>query len=106
MHLRQGLVGWWSRYRLAGVYSPGNGEFSTQPFPMPSTPLWLNAEATWGSWSETGVGPWQPFLRRGREYDGNYVGGADEGRAAVSSAQHKQNLHPQPFVVCGICLEM
>ena len=62
----------------------GNGEFSTQPFPMPSTPLWLNAEATWGTWSETGVGPWQPFARSSgsREYDGNYVGGADEGRAA------------------------
>ena len=78
-----GIVWGLPLYRLAGVYSPGNGEFSTQPFSMPSTPLWLNAEATWGTWSESGVGPWQPFARQGRVYDGNYVGGADEGRAAV-----------------------
>ena len=31
-------------YRLAGVYSPGNGEFSTAAFPMPEKPLWINAE--------------------------------------------------------------
>ena len=28
------------------------------------------------------MGPWQPFERPGGWYDGNYVGGADEGRAA------------------------
>ena len=28
------------------------------------------------------MGPWQPFERPGGRYDGNYVGGADEGRAA------------------------
>eukprot|EP01052_Picozoa_sp_SAG31_P023827 SAG31_NODE_1988_length_6721_cov_11.339928_9_plen_174_part_00 len=68
-------------YRLAGVYSPGNGEFSTQPFKMPSTgKLWINAEATWGSWATDGTGPWQPGSTQ--KYDGNYVGGADEGRAA------------------------
>lgn len=49
-------------YRLAGLYSPGNGEFSTPEFQMPTNPLWLNADATWEG--------------------GNYVGGADEGRQA------------------------
>lgn len=83
-----GIVWGLPLYRLAGVYSPGNGEFSTKPFSMPSTQLWLNAEATWGTWSESGVGPWQPFARDGRAYDGNYVGGADEGRAAVSSISY------------------
>ena len=49
-------------YRLAGIYSPGNGEISTPAFAMPATKLWLNAEALWEG--------------------GNYVGGADEGRQA------------------------
>ena len=32
--------------------------------------LWLqNAEASWGTWSEQGVGPWEPFAKR--NYDGN-----------------------------------
>jgi hypothetical protein len=50
------------RYRLAGLYSVGNGEFSTPPFAMPTAleGLWINAEASWQG--------------------GNYVGGADEGR--------------------------
>jgi len=34
-------------YRLAGLYSPGNGEISTPVFEMPSAPLWLNADAMW-----------------------------------------------------------
>eukprot|EP00041_Stephanoeca_diplocostata_P038948 m.1570885 g.1570885 ORF g.1570885 m.1570885 type:complete len:568 (-) comp25301_c0_seq53:1950-3653(-) len=51
-------------YRLAGIYSPGNGEFSTLQFSMPSTAdaLWVNADVRWQG--------------------GNYVGGADEGRQA------------------------
>jgi len=49
-------------YRLAGLYSPGNGEFTTPTFEMPSGELWINADASWQG--------------------GNYVGGADEGRQA------------------------
>jgi len=49
-------------YRLAGVYAPVNGEFSTSPFPFPAAGLWLNAAAKW---------------------QGNLVtGGCDEGCAA------------------------
>ena len=77
-----GIVWGLPLYRLAGVYSPGNGEFATKTFAMPAEPLWLNAEATWGTWSEGGVGPWQSFARASPTYDGNYVGGADEARAA------------------------
>ena len=39
-----GIVWGLPLYRLAGVYSPGNGEFSTAAFPMPEKPLWINAE--------------------------------------------------------------
>ena len=54
-------------YRLAGMYAPANGEFSTRVFPIPSGgvgALWLNIEATW---------------------KGNLVtGGCDEGCAAYA----------------------
>ena len=76
-------------YRLAGVYSPANGEFSTAPFPFPAATapaLWVNAEATWGQWGLDGSGPWSARPdsggQRQQHDDGNYVGGADEGRAA------------------------
>ena len=49
-------------YRLAGIFSPGNGEISTPGFAMPATKLWINAAALWEG--------------------GNYVGGSDEGRQA------------------------
>jgi len=49
-------------YRIAGVYAPANGEFSSTSFPMPSSGLWINAAAKW---------------------KGNLVtGGCDEGCAA------------------------
>merc|ERR1719198_742965 len=33
--------------RVAGMYAPANGEFSTPPFTVPSTPLWINVDAKW-----------------------------------------------------------
>ena len=48
------------RYRLAGVYAPANGEFSTKPFAVPSAAegglgrLWLNAAAAWAGNLVTG----------------------------------------------------
>jgi len=58
-------------YRLAGLYSPGNGEFTTPTFEMPSGELWINADASWQG--------------------GNYVGGADEGRQAyIMVALHQE----------------
>ena len=36
-----GIVWGLPLYRLAGVYSYGNGEFSTAAFPMPAKPMWL-----------------------------------------------------------------
>eukprot|EP00038_Savillea_parva_P029787 m.73470 g.73470 ORF g.73470 m.73470 type:complete len:615 (-) comp8840_c0_seq1:262-2106(-) len=60
-------------YRLAGIYSPGNGEFSTPVFDMPSTPMWVNADVAW--------------------YGGNYVGGADEGHQAYLMVALHQVTH-------------
>jgi hypothetical protein len=54
-------------YRLAGIYSPGNGEFSTPVFEMPAGGLWVNADVSWQG--------------------GNYVGGADEGHQAYLMAE-------------------
>ena len=52
-------------YRVAGIYAPANGEFSSRPFALPAggaQGLWLNADAAW---------------------KGNLVtGGCDEGCAA------------------------
>jgi hypothetical protein len=36
-----GIVWGLPLYRLAGVFSYGNGEFSTAAFPMPAKPMWL-----------------------------------------------------------------
>jgi hypothetical protein len=33
--------------RIGGIYAPANGEFSTQAFRIPSTPLWVNVVAQW-----------------------------------------------------------
>lgn len=42
--------------RLGGVYAPGNGEFSTPPFPLPpSAPLWLEASVLWQGGNHVGV---------------------------------------------------
>ena len=44
-------------YRLAGVYAPANGEFSTRPFVVPTgglDKLWLNADASWSGNLVTG----------------------------------------------------
>lgn len=54
-------------YRIAGIFAPANGEFSTPAFTVPKTPMWLNADA-----------PWHSKLRT--VYDG--VQGCDEGCAA------------------------
>lgn len=53
--------------RLAGLYTSSNAEFTTLPFAMPKSQLWLNADAYWQG--------------------GNGVGGADEGRAAYLLAE-------------------
>ena len=50
-------------YRLAGIHSPANGEFSSPAFAMPDRDLMLNADALWSG--------------------GNGVGGADEVRLAA-----------------------
>ena len=34
-------------YRLAGIHSLANSEFSTQAFELPSQPLWVNADVSW-----------------------------------------------------------
>ena len=63
-------------YRLAGLYSPGNGEISTPAFSMPSGPLWLNADAHW--------------YGDNRVLDPAGVANADEGRQAyVQVAVHE-----------------
>ena len=36
-------------YRLAGVRSMANSEFSTLTFEVPTTPLWVNADVSWAS---------------------------------------------------------
>lgn len=66
-------------YRLAGLYSPGNGQVSTPAFSMPKGRLWINVDAGWdhGGYPDP-------------TYSGNYVGGADEGRQAyVMVALHE-----------------
>ena len=35
------------QFRIAGVYAPANGEFSTDVFTIPSTPMWANVVARW-----------------------------------------------------------
>ena len=35
------------QFRIGGIYAPANGEFSTQAFRIPSTPLWVNVVAQW-----------------------------------------------------------
>ena len=45
-----------------------------------ATKLWLNAEATWGSWGTDDTGPWQPTAAV--KYDGNYGASLDSTRRA------------------------
>ena len=52
-------------YRLAGLYSAANAEFSTRPFPMPDEAagerLYVNADVSWGpSRGQGGVGCDEP----------------------------------------------
>ena len=57
-------------HRLGGVYAPANGEFSTAPFELPLTPLWLEVAVSWQG--------------------GNHVGvpeGADEGHQAYAMVE-------------------
>jgi len=57
-------------YRMSGIYTSSNAEFSTQPFQMPNEPLWVNAQILW--------------------HGGNHVGepeGCDEGCAAYLMAE-------------------
>jgi|EP01049_Picozoa_sp_SAG25_P012304 hypothetical protein len=53
--------------RLAGIYAPANGEFSSLAFTMPAEPLWVNANVSWHGQLRT-------------TYDG--IRGCDEGCAA------------------------
>ena len=42
-------------YRLAGLYAPANGEFTTPGFVFPTSGrLWLNADVSWGGSPVTG----------------------------------------------------
>lgn len=43
-------------YRLAGLYSPANSEFNTQPFAYPAATggLWVNADVSWQRSMQTG----------------------------------------------------
>ena len=54
-------------YRIAGLYAPANGEFSTPVLTVPTTPMWVNADVRWHGKLRT----W---------YEG--VQGCDEGCAA------------------------
>lgn len=41
--------------RLAGIYAPANGQFSTHVFTVPSSgPMWINAVALWKGQLVTG----------------------------------------------------
>lgn len=64
-------------FRLAGLNSVSNGEFSTAPFVFPvGTPLFLEADAYWGQ--KAAVFGDKDWCRGGC----NGVGGSDEGHAA------------------------
>lgn len=54
-------------FRIAGIYAPANGEFSTAAFTVPAAPVWVNANVSWHG-------------RLNTSYDG--VQGCDEGCAA------------------------
>jgi hypothetical protein len=55
-------------FRIAGIYAPANGEFSTSAFTVPATsPVWVNADVSWHGMLNT-------------TFDG--VRGCDEGCAA------------------------
>ena len=34
-------------YRIAGIYAPANGEFSSPVLTVPTEPLWVNANVSW-----------------------------------------------------------
>merc|ERR1711920_1114367 len=57
-------------YRMSGIFTSSNAEFSTQAFAMPASQLWVNAQVLW--------------------HGGNHVGepeGCDEGCAAYLMAE-------------------
>jgi hypothetical protein len=54
-------------YRIAGIFAPANGAFSTAEFTVPAEPMWINADVSWHGGLNT-------------SYDGK--AGCDEGCAA------------------------
>ena len=65
------------KFRLAGLNTVSNAEFTTATFSWPTKPssLWVNADASWGEKPELSTKDWCPGGCNG-------VGGSDEARAA------------------------